>query len=290
MPRRVAVLPQFMSKQVADARRFYLKQGNRASRSLSVVCGGWERSAPDYRIRRAGLRYYAMEYVAGGRGKLRMAGRNYSLKRGVVFAYGPGVPHEITTSATDRLSKYFVDFSGAGAAKALKAAGIPPGACYAVAAVDELQAAFEQLLTVGQRGTPTAAKIAALQGQILLLMISEVRLQTGARAARSRRTFLRCRDYLEKNFANIETAEQAASACGVGPAYFSRLFRRFAGQGAYRVLMRLKMNQAAALLESRGLNVTEAADVLGMDPFHFSRVFKRVHGRSPSSFLFRNLA
>lgn len=284
MPRRADALPSFMSKQVADSRRFYLGPRTGRSPGPAVVCGGWERTERDYEIRRDGFRYCALEFVVGGRGTLRMGGRAHALGRGVVFAYGPGVAHEIATDATDRLSKYFVDFAGPGAEAAMRAAGVPPGACFTVAASDELQAAFEHLIGAGRRGSPTAARIAALHGQILLLLVSEVRLGPGTREVRARRTFVRCRDHLEAHFASLRTAEEAAAACGVAPAYLSRLFRRFAGQPAYRFLMRLKMHHAAALLSRQQHNVSETAEALGMDPFHFSRVFKRVHGRSPLSF------
>lgn len=287
MPPRSAVLPAFMSKQVAEARRFSFVGEARVREDLTVICGGWERTACDYRIRRTGFRYFGLEFVAGGRGALRMGGRDHPLGRGVVFAYGPGVHHEIVSDSHDPLSKYFVDFSGAGATAAMKAAGIPPGACYAVAAADEVQAAFEHLLAAGRRGTATAAKITTLQGRILLLLIADGRLPGGRRASQSRQTFLRCREHFEKNVTTIRTAEQAAAACGVAPAYLSRLFRRYSGQPAYRFLMRLKMNQAAALLERQQLNVSETAEVFGMDPFHFSRAFKRVHGRPPVDFLQR---
>ncbi len=284
MPRSVQLLPSFMSKQVADARRFYFEPTARSREVPAVVSGGWERTGADYRVRRPGFKYFGLEFVAGGSGTLRMLGHEYPLARGVVFAYGPGIAHEIVTDSRDRLSKYFVDFSAAGAEGALRNAGIPPGACQAVAAVEEVQAAFELLLAAGRRGTAAAAEIAALHGRILLLLVSEVRLPSGSHANRSRQTFLRCRDHLEKHFATIRTAAEAAAACGVAPAYFSRLFRRFTGQPAYRFLMRLKMNQAATLLEHKGLNVGEVADAFGMDPFHFSRAFKRVHGVPPSSF------
>lgn len=284
MPRRTQALPSFMSTQVADARRFYLEATPVKGGAPTVVCGGWERSTRDYQINRSDFRYFGLEFVTAGRGMLRMRKRTHALSRGVVFAYGPGIPHEITTDSAKRLSKYFVDFAGPGAEAALKAAGVAPGTCLTVAAVEEVQAAFEHLIASGRRGTPTAARIAALQGQILLLLVSEVRLPRGTRDSRSRQTFLRCREYLEKNFATVRTAEEAAIACGVTPAYFCRLFRRFARQTAYRFLMRLKMNQAAVLLERHALNVGETAEALGLDPFHFSRAFKRVHGRPPIFF------
>lgn len=285
MPRTSQVLPSFISRQVSDARRFYFEPVVTGVRGPKVVCGGWERTERDYRISRSGFRYLGLEFVAGGRGTLHMRGRAHPLSRGVVFAYGPGVAHEITTDSTDRLSKYFVDFSGVRAKAALKAAGIAPGTCHTVASADEVQAAFEHLLAAGRRGTPSAVKIAALQGQILLLLLAEERLPCGSRVAGSRTTFLRCRNFLEKNFTTIRTAEQASAACGVAPAYLSRLFRRFTGQPAYRFLMRLRMNHAASLLERGTLNVSETAEVMGMDPFHFSRAFKRVHGKPPVSFL-----
>jgi AraC-like DNA-binding protein len=274
-----------MSKRVANARRFHFEATALPSDRPMVVCGGWERTARDYKIRRTGFRYFGLEFVAAGRGALRMQNKVYPLSRGLVFAYGPGISHEITTDSTDCLSKYFVDFIGKGAEIAMNATGIAPGSCHAVAAIDEVQTAFENLIAAGRRGTPTAAAITALHGQILLLLVSEIQMRGGTRTAQSHQTFLRCREYLEKKFAAIRTAEEAAAACGVTPAYFSRLFRHFAGQPAYRFLMRLKMNQAAALLERQGLNVSETAEFLGMDPFHFSRAFKRVHGRAPSFFV-----
>jgi len=271
-----------MSQEVAEARRFHLPRA--AGRGLRVVGGGWERSARDYRIRRESFRYFGFEFVAGGKGVLQLGPRSYKLKRGMVFAYGPGVPHEITSEPGDPLSKYFVNFAGPGAATALRAAGVAPGRCHAVVAVDEVQTAFERLLAAGRRGTSTAARIAALQGQILLLLVAEARLPGGTKDGRARETFLRCREHLERHFGILRTAEEAAAATGVTPAHFSRIFRRFAGETAYRFLMRLKMNHAAVLLEHQALTVGETAEAFGMDPFHFSRAFKRVHGRPPVFF------
>ncbi len=282
---QTAVLPSFMSRQVAEARRFYLPSFPRRSKNLCVVSGGWEKCARDYKIGREGFPYFTVEFVAGGRGNLRIGDRDHALGRGTVFSYGPGIPHVISTDSADRLSKYFVNFSGRGAVAAMREAGIAPGDCHAVAVADEVQAAFEHLLTAGRRGTPTAARVAALQGQILLLLVSEVRLPSDASENQALQTFRKCQRFLEENFATVTTAEQLAAACHVAPAYLSRLFRRFAGQPAYRFLMRLKMNHAATLLEQQGLLVREVADAFAMDPFHFSRVFKRVHGLSPAAFL-----
>ena len=274
-----------MSSQVAEARRFYLGPTHGSKAGPYVVAGGWERCASDYRIERPGFPYLTLEFVARGRGTLRMRGRTHSLARGSVFAYGPGVPHVMATDPAAQLSKYFFNVSGPGAFRVMRAAGVPPGSCHSVAAIDEVQAAFEQLLFAGRRGTPTAARIAALQGQILLLLLSEVRLPGAARSNHALHTFLRCRQFVEERFLTLQTAEQIARECHVASEYLSRLFVRFAGQPPYRFLMRLKMHHAASLLDEQRLIVREVADLLGMDAFHFSRAFKRVHGLSPLAFV-----
>lgn len=285
MVQRETPLPAYMSRQVAEARRFHLGRAKRPGAEPVVVSGGWERCAPDYRIERTGFPYYTLEFVARGRGSLTLRGRVHPLARGSVFAYGPGVAHTITTDPGERLSKYFVNLTGPGAEAALRASGVAPGSCQTVMAVDEVQAAYEQLLFAGRRGTRTAAKIAALQGRILLLLVSDVRQPDVARANHALHAFLRCREYLETHFLAVQTAEEVADACHVTPEYLSRLFVRFAGQPPYRLLMRLKMHHAASLLDEEHLLVREVADKLGMDPFQFSRAFKRVHGLAPLAFV-----
>lgn len=285
MPPRTVPPPPFMSNQVADARRFYLDLRPRRSRELSVVCGGWERCAADYEIRRAEYPYLTLELVVGGRGSVTLNGRTYPVSRGTVFAYGPGTPHVIRTHPEDRLSKYFVNFSGGEALALMKEAGAAPASCYSVDSVEDVQSAFEHLLLAGRRGTGAGARIAALEARILLLMLSEARLPDAARTQQAYQTFSRCRVYLEEHYLSVRTAAEAAAACHVAPAYFSRLFSRFSGQAPYQLLMRLKMNHAATLLQEGRWMVREVADGFGMDPFHFSRTFKRVHGLSPAAFL-----
>jgi len=285
MTQRATTLPAYMSSEVAEARRFYLGQPKRREGEPCVVSGGWERSAADYRIERAGFPYFTLEFVARGRGTLRLRGRNHALARGSVFTYGPGVAHAITPDPAEPLSKYFVNFAGPGAEAAVRASGVALGTCQTVTAADEVQAAFEQLLFVGRRGTKTAARIAALQGRILLLLVSEVRQPGTARSNHALHRFLRCQQHLEQHLRTLQTAGELAAACHVTPEYLSRLCGRFAGQPPYRLLMRLKMHHAAGLLDGPPLLVREVADRLGLEAFQFSRAFKRVHGLSPQAFM-----
>jgi transcriptional regulator GlxA family with amidase domain len=79
------------------------------------------------------------------------------------------------------------------------------------------------------------------------------------------------------------SGEDVAKACGITPIHLSRLFNRFSGMGAYRFLLRLRMNRAAGMLMNEGMLVKDVATTLGYgDPFRFSRAFKRVYGIPPN--------
>lgn len=284
--RSAAEPPSFVSRQVTEARRFYLNLNPPPGHKLTVVCGGWESCAADYRIERADFPFLCVEFVAGGAGTLAIGGKAWPLRRGAVFAYGPGCGHRIESDPADPLRKYFVDFTGREGMALLRAAGLSPGSFRSAGNPDEVGQAFEQLLDTGKRAGPQAARIAALQAEILLCTLAES-VVPGGGGEQSYQTYLKCRTCIEERFLELGTAAQVAAACHVSPAYLSRLFSLHGHETPYHALLRCRMRHAAALLDSGQSIVREVAEALRLDPFHFSRVFKRVHGVSPAEFLRR---
>jgi AraC-like DNA-binding protein len=278
--------PSFVSRQVSAARRFYLNLNPPVGHSLTVACGGWECCAPDFHVERADFPFLCVEFVAGGTGKLLLGGIERPLRRGVIFAYGPGCPHRITGDPADPLRKYFLDFTGREGTRLLRSADLSPGSSRLAGNPDEIEAAFEQILDTGRREGPHAGRIAALQAEILLLTLADSAGEpTGCE--QSRQTYGKCRNLIEERFLEFGTAAEVAAACHVSPAYLSRLFARHGRETPYQFLLRCRMRHAAALLDDGRMIVREAAEALGLDPFHFSRVFKRVNGVSPAEFLRR---
>ena len=89
---------------------------------LVVVCGGVEHCAPDYAIGRKSFPFHSIEFVAQGSGRLKLNRSEYVLQPGSVFSYGPGIPHDISTSSHRPLVKYFIDFAGSDAVRLLELA------------------------------------------------------------------------------------------------------------------------------------------------------------------------
>jgi AraC-like DNA-binding protein len=277
--------PKFFSRQVIEARRFYLDLKPSPRRPLSVVSGGCEECAPDYAIHRSTFPYHSIEFVAGGRRTVTLNGQNHPLARGAVFSYGPGTPHDITTDPHDPLVKYFVDFTGPRAGQLLRKYALAPGRAINVHAVGEIQEIFDLLIRNGVKATRYSSSLCATLVEHLILKIAESLVPVGYSETPAFETYQRCRRHIQADYLRLETLGQVARECHVTAPYLCRLFRRYDHQSPYQYILRLKMNLAAERLQHPAALVKQVADELGFsDPYHFSRTFKRVFGLSPEAF------
>jgi AraC-like DNA-binding protein len=282
---RFQAAPEFFSPHVREARRFYLDLAPSARQPLVVVCGGFEYSAPDYSIDRAGFPYFSIEFVARGNGALLLSGKEVRLLPGTVFTYGPDIPHRITTDRNDPLAKYFVDFAGRRAARLLHQHALAPGTSGRVFAPGEMQRIFDDLIQNGLKSTRLTSRVCATLLEYLVLKMAESLSTWEAAQTPAYATYERCHRHIQANYARLTGLPQIARQCHVTPAYLCRLFRRYDHQTPYQFLMRLKMNLAAERLQKPGVLVKQVAAELGFDdPFHFSRAFKNVLGLSPETF------
>lgn len=280
-------LPAFVSQQVEEARRFFLNLNPNRRAALEVVCGGVERMRPEYVVDRNDFAYFAIEYVAEGEGVLTIHGEQHALSAGSVFAYGQRTPHTIVNRSDRSMRKYYVDFVGTQAGRRLSEAGLRHAANqYSVISISgqhELTEIFEMLIRDGREGGSAVHGVCQSLTELLMLKIGQRRLPDGSVLSQSYATYEGIRQHIDENFLQLKTAQDVAEECQVTAVYLSRLFGRFADDGAYQYLMRRKMSFAAGLLMNEGLLVKEVAFRLQFkDAFQFSRAFKRVYGIPPS--------
>jgi AraC-like DNA-binding protein len=284
MKRSVAT-PDFFSAQVSSARRFYLNLQPPRGTRLAVVCGGVEHCAPEYEIRRETFPFYSIEYVARGEGSLKLGKRRHELRPGIIFAYGPGIPQHIVSHARKPLVKYFVDFAGTQSATWIQRAGLAPGRVSQVYPPNEIQPLFDELIRSGQRDTRHTPELCRQLLGCLGVKLLEARAPLREADSLAFASYQNCRQYVQEHFQRLRTLEQLAKECHLDTAYLCRLFRRYDHQSPYLFLTRLKMNEAAGLLQQPGALVKNVAADLGFaNPFHFSRVFKSIFGISPDEF------
>lgn len=277
--------PSFFSRQVKYVRSFYLDLAPPSDVRLAVVSGGYEHCKPDYVIDRTTFPYFGLEFVSSGTGSLELAGRSLELGPGVVFCYGPKVPHRIVADESDPPSKYFVDFTGAEAAGVLEDCGLGAGAYCHVAAPEEIELVFDALVRDGSRGGVMAPQLCGSLLRYLLLRVADSSSPSREDHTGAYATYLRCRQHIQDHHIRLGGLREIAEECGVDEAYLCRLFKRYDRQSPAHFLTRLKMNRAAKLLEDPGQLVKTVAAELGYrDAFHFSRAFKIAFGVSPRAF------
>lgn len=286
-------LPAFVSRQVAQAQRYFLDLAPAQQQPLAVACGGYEEVRADYRIARGDFPYHCVEFVAGGTGRLWLgdaatraaSDEGLPLTAGTLFTYGPGLAHRIETDRRSRLRKHYVDFSGRRAAAELRAAGLAPGSWLRVSHVDEVAEIFDLLLRCGLAQSAHSDGLCSQLLGVLLAKVRQRRLPETTDDQRALATYEQFRDLLSSRCREWQSAEAACAAFGISPAYACRLFARFGEHSPYQYLLRQRMSLAAEWLSSEQQLVKDVAARLGFpDQYQFSRCFKRVFGVSPAAF------
>lgn len=273
----------FVSRQVESSRLFFLDAGE--DEDFSVVFGGFERCAADYRIDRQDFPWYALEFVNRGTGTLQLAGGEHDLQPGSFFLYGPQLPHRIESSGQNHLGKYFVGFTGAGVEPFFQKHGIEPGMVARCMKGEPIRRAFDTLIDRGVRKSALARPVCSLITRQLLLMCRDDAAMPVNTDSPAFAVYSRAREFIETGFLKINTLESVARSCGVEAPYLCRLFARYHDESPYQFLTRLRMDHASRLLLEEGASVKSVAEAMGFkDAFHFSRVFKSVHHVPPSRF------
>jgi AraC-like DNA-binding protein len=275
----------FISKQVRQGEYYFLDLNPPAQVGLKVVCGGCEVCGHDFRIERPGFRYSSLEFVSSGRGQVVLAGKAYPLNPGSAFYYGPEVPHVISVEEGQQMVKYFVDFVGEDVPALIGGSPLTENSPVHVAEPLRVQEIYEDLQRSGNRQTVYADRICAALLELLILRVSENAIAYSDRNSMSWATYEKCRRYIHKHFADLQSLQEVAAACNVSEPYLCRVFRRYGKSSPYQLISRLKMARAASFLLQADLLVKEVAARSGYDdPYHFSKAFKRVYGVSPEAF------
>lgn len=242
----------------------------------------------DYVVERTDFPYFGLELVAEGTGGLVLGSRKYELSRGTMFAYGPSIAHRIENQCVGGMRKYFLDLAGWESEQLLRDAGILDEKPIHVGHVIELTDLWDSIDREARDSSQISRQICELLSRALILKLRQRQIAAEQRISTAYQTYETVRTFMEEHFKEVRTIEQVAQACDMTPVYVSRLFKRYNSVGAYRFLMRLRMNHAADLLIHQKMLVCEVAEELGFsDQFQFTRAFKREYGVPPTGLVGR---
>lgn len=103
--------------------------------------------------------------------------------------------------------------------------------------------------------------------------------------ARQHRTAEAFRDYVQQNYQEDISMQDAARAMGYSEAYFCKLFKQCFGKNFTAYLTEYRVDKAKKLLRNPLVNVRDVSNAVGYaDSNYFTKVFKRMTGQSPTEY------
>ena len=97
------------------------------------------------------------------------------------------------------------------------------------------------------------------------------------------------KQFIERNFDKKVTLGDVAGQVCLSPKYFSRIFKRIAGQGFNEYRLSVKIAEACKLLKNSDYTVTAIAESLGYQNLEsFIRTFEKMMKASPTQYRRKN--
>lgn len=276
---------RLLSPRVAGSRHIFLNLAPARTTRWALALAGREECTPEYLIDRESYPFHVVEYIAAGRGVVRLGnGPSETVGPGAVFAYAPTMRSWMQTDPSAPLVKFFFAVAGSEVPGRLALAKLAPGVIRRLAVPAEVLSVAEDIVREGQRHSLRAQAICLKLVELFLLKVADAVERADSAEQRARETFLRCKALIEARADSLMALGDVADELRLDPSSICRLFRRFQGATPYQYLLRRKMALAAEFLVETGGLVKEAAERVGFaDPYHFARCFKKVHGVPPST-------
>ncbi|RHW42857.1 response regulator [Neobacillus notoginsengisoli] len=147
---------------------------------------------------------------------------------------------------------------------------------------DELIAAIERVLSEIQKERREKQEQANLR-EIVQWAISPE--ENDGQLMSDDKKLRRARAFMEENYAQAISLEDAAEHVGLSPFYLSKLFKEHFSVNFIDYLTQLRVEKAKALMLNPTHSLKEICFNVGYkDPNYFSRVFKKSTGLSPSEY------
>ena len=271
--------------KVKEAEYFYYDTAPDHNQNFAIVCGGYEKCAPDFDIDRCDYPYYFVKYTIAGKGSLEIHSKVLSLKSGVLTGFEPGTAHHYTADPSDPMEHIFITFVGQEAINLFAKSTLQKNHYIETANPDSTLAVFQKILNIGLQKTAYSQEICCHYLSILLLEMAAATDNPLTPVSLSKQTFQKCKAYIDAHFSWIEGPGEVAEQCDIDVRYMASLFKRYWYISPSQYIMRLKLNKAANLLLTTNEKVKDIAEQIGFEnPYHFSKNFKQFHGRSPNHY------
>lgn len=224
---------------------------------------------------------YILECCTGGKGHIIINGQRFPIQEGCCYALLPGdaVTHYNDTEHPRQGFSCMLEGDYVG--RVLKMLGIASETpFFPKEQYPQFRDWMEQLLT---QWNCTDSGASLRQLSCLYGLLGE--LLSGHSRPLGDTVVDRAVGYMQANYPKVLTVDDIAAQVGLERTYFSEQFKKRTGLSPYHYLIRVRLQHALELLDTRRYSITEAAYMVGMDPHNFARLFKKEVGCTPQVYV-----
>ena len=239
--------------------------------------------------------FFEFVYVTKGEGRHVIDGVSYPVKKGCLLFINFGQTHSIETTNGEYYNILLLpEYIGTELVRETAAVydlfslvlENGDGKCcvnFSGSEIEETEFIVRMLYT--EYCADSEERRAALSDLIHLLTIKALRKVRKRSETKSFGQMSEILDWLKAHYAENPTLSGVSEKFFYNSSYFSRLFKRFTGEGFNAYVNALKINEALGLIENTDLAVEEIADKVGYgDAKTFYAQFKKLTGATPGAF------
>lgn len=226
-----------------------------------------------------------LKYVLHGSATFLSGPNLWRLESGMVFWSLPNQQHRIEAGPGDQIACYFIQLVGDEVESVFDRYLHSNVGATQLTEFDPVRALFEQVIVEAKSARDEREENCLSLTRVLLSRIDDLMANPKRPNAIAKRTFERCRLYIDHHFSQVANLAQVAQACGLTVPYLCRLFDQFCDTSPYDYLTRLKMRRAEQILLGQDILISEVAHTVGYsDSRLFARNFKAYFGVSPADY------
>lgn len=256
--------------------------------SPEVLVAGHYRCGPDYRtLRPDGARSWLITYTVEGHGLYRHGGQRLLTGPGDVVVVRPGIPHDYSVPEGRFWDFVWAHYQPRASWLSLRAPAYAEGLARVRVARrrsrDRVRAAFERLQTdAGQLGE-LDHELALNDLEEVLLVAANEHGDGGGRPLDPR--VQRVLDVITGDLKVGHDVADLAREVSLSPSRLSHVFKQEVGDSVNATMTRLRLRQAARLLEHTSDSIGAIGAEVGFgSPYYFSRRFAEAFGMSPRGY------
>ncbi len=272
-----------LKKYTIDEKTVICYDTNLKTSNLSVIVAGYKKTANGYKFAFDNYPFYRIVCTFNGKALLEHKSRRYDIENGTIYGFAPNEKGFIINQSDTPWLHYYIHFTGKDAQKLFEQIGFVSQRVIHITNTAEIEMLFENIIKEAMSQSTYSQPICDSYLNVLLLKLFGDAVQSKQHYSVSHVNYLKCRDYINKHFHEIDSIQQIAAKCFISKVHLCRLFREHAHTSPMMYVNKLKMNKAALLLIQSDYLIKQISHSLNFEnQYYFSRIFKSFYGVSPA--------